>query len=145
MLRRRPLLDAPPYLFLILSTAVRLAAGLALLKFLAWQFGPSTFGLLTQVMGAAALFYMFAGGGITNGIIRNISATSSEAERRLWMSAGTTITVLPSIALAAIAIVLTLVRGRAIFCDSDYAPIFLALSPAPVLVGFCNFALALFH
>jgi O-antigen/teichoic acid export membrane protein len=144
MLRRRPLLDAPPYLFLILSTAVRLAAGLALLKFLAWQFGPSTFGLLTQVMGAAAIFYMFAGGGITNGIIRNISATSSEAERRLWMSAGTTITVLASIALAAIAIVLTLFGGSAIFGDPDYAPIFLAIAAAQILVGFGNLALAYF-
>jgi O-antigen/teichoic acid export membrane protein len=144
MLRRRALLDAPPYLFLVLSTAVRLAAGLVLLKYLAWQFGPSTFGLLTQVMGVAAVFYMFAGGGITNGVIRNISATSSEVERRRWMSAGTTITVVSSIALAAVAVALALFGGSAIFGDPDYAPVFVGIAAAQILVGFGNLVLAYF-
>jgi PST family polysaccharide transporter len=141
---RRALLDAVPYLFLTLSTAVRLAAGLVLLKYLARHFGPSTFGLLTQVMGIAAIFYLFAGGGITNGVIRNISATSSEAERRRWMSAGTTIAILSSIALAAVAVALALFGGRAIFGDPDYAPVFVGIAAAQVLVGFGNLALAYF-
>jgi O-antigen/teichoic acid export membrane protein len=99
------LLRASPYFYLILSTAVRLASGLIIFKFLASQFGPSTFGLLTQVMGIAAIFYMFADGGIANGIIRNISAAPSEFERKRWMSAGTTITVASSVALAAVAVI----------------------------------------
>lgn len=133
-----------PYLFLILSTAVKLAAGLVLFKYLAWQFGPSTFGLLTQVMGITAIFYLFAGGGITNGIIRNISATTSETERRRWMSAGTTITVLSSIALAAVALMLALFGDRAIFGESGYRLVFVGIAAAQVLVGFGNLALAYF-
>src|SRR5262249_25675504 len=62
----------------------------------------------------------------------------------LWMWEGATITVLASIALDAIAIVLTLFGGSAIFGDSDYAPIFLAIAAAQILVGFGNLALAYF-
>jgi O-antigen/teichoic acid export membrane protein len=144
MLRRHVLFEASPYLFLILSTAVRLVAGLVILKYLAWQFGPTTFGLLTQVMGIAAVFYLFAGGGITNGVIRNISATPSEVERRRWMSAGTTITVLSSIALAVVAVALALFGGSAIFGDPAYAPVFIGIAAGQVLVGFGNLALAYF-
>jgi O-antigen/teichoic acid export membrane protein len=106
--RRSHLFASSPYLFLVLSTAVRLAAGLVLLKYLAWQFRPSIFGLLTQVMAVAAVFYLFAGGGITSGIIRNISAAQSQDEQRRWMSAANTITLLSSIVLAAVALVLAL-------------------------------------
>ena len=142
--RRCALLDASPYLFLLLSTAVRLAAGLVLLKYIAWQFGLSTFGLLTQVMGVAAIFYMFSGGGISNGVIRNISAGLSAAERRRWMSAGTTITVLFSIALAVVALALSLFGSTAIFGDPEYAPVFLGIAAAQILVGFGNLVLAYF-
>jgi polysaccharide transporter, PST family len=95
-------------------------------------------------MGVAAIFNLFAGGGITNGVIRNISATSSETERLRWMWAGTTIAILSSIALAAIAVALALFGGRAIFGDPDYAPIFIGIAAAQVLVGFGNLALAYF-
>src|SRR4030095_13966462 len=144
MLRSRTLFDSSPSLFLVLSTAVRLAAGLVLLKYLAWQFGPSTFGLLTQVMGVAAVFYLFAGGGITNGVIRNVSAASSEDERRRWMSAANTINILSSIGLAAVAIMLALFGSSAIFGEGDYAPVFVGIAAAQILVGFGNLFLAYF-
>jgi O-antigen/teichoic acid export membrane protein len=140
----RSLLHASPYFYLILSTAVRLASGLIIFKFLASQFGPSTFGLLTQVMGIAAIFYMFAGGGIANGIIRNISAAPSEFERKRWMSAGTTITVASSVALAAIAIVLALFDGGIIFGEPSLAPVFVGIAAAQVPVGFGHLILAYF-
>ena len=144
MPRSRPLFDASPYLFLALSTAVKLATGLALLKYLAWQFGPSTFGLLTQVMGVAAVFYLFAGGGITNGVIRNVSAAPSDDDRRRWMSAANTITVLSSIGLAAVAIMLALFGSSAIFGEPGYALVFVGIAAAQILVGFGNLVLAYF-
>jgi len=144
MPRNRPLLNASPYIFLIISTVIRLGAALASLKFLALQFGPSTFGLLTQVMGIAAVFYLFAGGGITNGIIRNVAAASSEQERRHWISAGYTITVLSSIALATVAIVLALFGSRAIFGDTGYAPVFIGIAAFQILVGFGHLVLGYF-
>jgi enterobacterial common antigen flippase len=143
-LRRRALFARAPYLFLVLSTAVRLATGLFLFKYLAWQFGPATFGLLTQVIGIAAIFYLFAGGGITNGVIRNISATSSETERGRWLSAGTTITILSSITLAAVAFALALFGERALFGEPGYKLVFVGIAATQVLVGFGNLALAYF-
>jgi PST family polysaccharide transporter len=140
----RSLLQASPYFYLILSTAVRLASGLIIFKFLASQFGPSTFGLLTQVMGIVAIFYMFAGGGIANGIIRNVSAAPSEFERKRWMSAGTTITVASSVALAAAAVVLALFDGGIIFGEPSFAPLFVGIAAAQVPVGFGHLILAYF-
>jgi O-antigen/teichoic acid export membrane protein len=118
--------------------------GLVVLKYLAWQFGPAIFGLLTQVIGIASIFYLFAGGGITNGVIRNISATPSDAERRRWMSAGTTITILSSIALAAVAVALALFGERALFGEPGFKLVFVGIAAAQVLVGFGNLALAYF-
>ena len=129
---------------MIVSTAVKLAAGFVLLKYLAWEFGPTTFGLLSQVMGTAAIFYLCAGGGITNGIIRNLAAVSSENERHRWMSAATTITVLSSIILAAVALALALFGSNSIFGNARYAPIFVGIAGAQALVGFGNLALAYF-
>jgi hypothetical protein len=134
--RRRPLFARSPYLFLLLSTAIRLAAGLIALKYLAWQFGPSTFGLLTQVMGIAAIFYLFAGGGVTNGVIRNVSASPSEDERRRWMSAATTITVHASVILAVVAIALALFGSSVIFGEPGYALVFVGIAASQILVGF---------
>jgi len=138
------LLHASPYFYLILSTTVRLATGLIIFKFLASQFGPSTFGLLTQVMGIAAIFYMFAGGGISNGIIRNLSAASSESERKRWMSAATAITAGSSVALAAIASVLSLFGGNIVFGDPSFAPVFIGIAVAQIPVGFGHLILAYF-
>jgi PST family polysaccharide transporter len=141
---RRDLFEASPHFLLILSTAVKLAAGFVLLKYLAWQFGPTTFGLLSQVMGTAAIFYLCAGGGITNGVIRNLAAASSEDERHRWMSAATTITALSSIILAAVALGLALFGSNAIFGNPPYEWVFFGIAGAQVVVGFGNLALAYF-
>ena len=95
-------------------------------------------------MGVAAIFYMFAGGGITNGLIRNISAASSEEERKLWMSAATTISTLSSFALAAIAFALALLDGNLIFGDPTYGFVYVAIAFAQLVVGLGNLLLAYF-
>src|SRR5262245_51344540 len=108
---RRALFDPAPLFLLGASTAVRLATGFVDLKYLALQFGPGPFGVLTQVMGVAAIFYTFAGGGTTTGLIRNISLAGSKQEHNRWMSTGATINVLSSAALAGLAIALALFGG----------------------------------
>ena len=75
-----------------------------LLKYLAFRFGPEIFGQLTQLMAVAAIVYMFAGGGITNGLIRNLSANSSPHQRKRWMSAGAAINLLASLTLSSIVV-----------------------------------------
>jgi O-antigen/teichoic acid export membrane protein len=142
--RRSVLLDFAPLLFLAVSTTVRLVAGFVLLKYLALQFGPGTFGLLTQVMGVAAIFYMFAGGGITNGLIRNIAAAVSVQEHQRWMAAGFTINALSSLALAAIATMLGLFDGGATLGIPSYTWLYLVIALVQAVVGLGNVVLAYF-
>ena len=142
--RRNTLFEFAPLLFLGVSTAVRLVAGFILLKYLAVQFGPGSFGLLTQVMGVAAIFYMFAGGGITNGLIRNISAVFSLEEQQRWISAGITINALSSLALSAIAIALALLDGGVILGDPSHGWLYLVIAITQVVVGAGNVVLAYF-
>jgi O-antigen/teichoic acid export membrane protein len=113
-----------------------------LLKFLASQFGPSAFGELTQIMGVAAIFYMFAGGGISSGLIRNLSATGSDSERQSWLSAAVTINILASALLAIVAIVLALLGGGAVFGDPTYRFCYFAIALGQIFVGMGNLVCA---
>jgi PST family polysaccharide transporter len=115
-----------------------------LLKYLALQFSPSAFGLLTQVMGVAATFYMFAGGGVTIGLIRNLSASESEEERRGWMRAGSAINALASLGLAIVALALALLAGAATFGHPSYGLVYLGIAVAQAVVGLGNLVLAYF-
>jgi PST family polysaccharide transporter len=115
-----------------------LIAGFVLLKFLASQFGPSAFGELTQIMGVAAIFYMFAGGGLSNGLIRNLSASASNDERQSWLSAAVAINIFASILLVIIAVALALFGGNLIFGDPTYRSCYFAIAAAQILVGIGN-------
>src|SRR5262245_10423615 len=95
-------------------------------------------------MGVAAIFYMFAGGGITTGLIRNISAANSVEEHQRWLSAGITINGVTSIALAVIAIALWLSDGGAILGDPSYGWLYLVIAITQVVVGAGNVVLAYF-
>jgi O-antigen/teichoic acid export membrane protein len=139
---RCALFDPGPLLFLGVSTAVRLIAGFVLLKYLALQFGPGSFGLLTQVMGVAAIFYTFAGGGTTTGLIRNISLARSKQEHHRWMSTGATINVLSSVALAGLAIALAFFGGGALFGEPSYNWAYIIIAMTQAVVGIGNVALA---
>ncbi len=136
------MLAAAPLIYLAGSTAVRLMAGLVALKYLAFAFGPASFGLLMQVMGVAAIFYMFAGGAVGWGLIRNIAAARSPHERERWMSAACTINLASSIAFAAIAVMLWLFDNGAIFREPGYGWVYLGIAVAVPIVGFGNLILA---
>jgi O-antigen/teichoic acid export membrane protein len=141
---RRVLFGAISILFLLASTAVRLLAGFVLLKYLAFRFGPGTFGVLTQVMGVTALFYMFAGGGISNGLIHKISAAPSDAQQRRWMSAGATVNALASVMLAVVAGALAWFGAERIFGDAGYRWVFIVIVGGQFVMGFGALVLAYF-
>jgi PST family polysaccharide transporter len=129
-------------IYLAGSTAVRLMTGLVALKYLAFAFGPASFGLLTQIMGVAAIFYMFAGGAIGWGLIRNIAAARFPHDRERWMSAACSINFASSIAFAAIALMLWLFDNGAIFRAPGYGWVYLGIAVAVPIVGFGNLILA---
>jgi O-antigen/teichoic acid export membrane protein len=136
------LMAAAPLIYLAVSTGFRLIAGLAQLKYVAWQFGPAKFGLFTQVMGVVAIFYMFAGGAVTWGLIRNIAAARSEAERERWMSAASAINASSSVVLALVAIGLAIFEDGRVIGDPGYSWIYLGIAVTQPSVGLGNLILA---
>ena len=86
----------------IAATLVKIISSVVIIKFLAWQLGPNGFGLISQLMALAAIASMLAGGGITNGVIKTLSASSSDTdEGRAWIGNALFITCLFSVMIAA--------------------------------------------
>jgi O-antigen/teichoic acid export membrane protein len=127
---------------LVIMVVVRLGSMLAMLKFIAARFGPEGFGAISQIMGVAAIFYTFAGGGLTNGLIKHVSEDSSNASRSEWLSAAGLIAVASSAGLAAIAIALYFFGAEPIFSDQRLAPVFLIIGAIQLLVGIGNISIA---
>ena len=98
--------------------------------------------ILTLFMGVAAIFYTFAGGGLTNGLIKHVSEDSSNASRSEWLSAAGLIAVASSAGLAAIAIALYFFGAEPIFSDQRLAPVFLIIGAIQLLVGIGNISIA---
>jgi O-antigen/teichoic acid export membrane protein len=135
---------AAPLIYLAVSTGIRLVAGLVQIKYVAWQFGPAKFGSFTQVMGVAAIFYMLAGGAVSWGLIRNISAATSETERERWMTAATAINAFSSVVLALVAIGLGMFESRIVIRDPGFGWIYLGIAITQPSVGLGNLILAFY-
>jgi O-antigen/teichoic acid export membrane protein len=131
-----------PIAILIAMVIVRIASMLILVKYLSLTFGPERFGALSQIMGIAAVFYMFAGGGFSNGLIKSVAEDASTAARAAWMGAAVFICVATSIVLLAIAVVLYFVGASTLLLDAGLAPVFLVIGVGQLIVGAGNVALA---
>jgi polysaccharide transporter, PST family len=129
-------------MYLAGSTCVRLLLGLFQYKYLASQFGPASFGLLTQVVGIAAIFYMFAGGAVSWGMIRNIAAARSQEERQRFASAAGTINLAASIVIAAVAVTLWFFDNGTVFRAPGYEWVYPGIAVAQAMVGLGNLILA---
>jgi antigen flippase len=127
---------------LVAMVLVRTAALLALMKFLAIQFGTEGFGQLSQILAIGALFSVLAGGGLTNGIVRNLAIDETPHVRAAWIKAALPIAAGSAVVLGAIALVLYLTAGSALFPgqDLEFALVVIAISQA--IVGFGNIAMA---
>jgi PST family polysaccharide transporter len=71
-----------PSIWAGLITSTKAISHLLILKFVAIKFGASTLGIVGQTMGLASILQNFAGGGISNGVIRNFSLHYDNVERR---------------------------------------------------------------
>jgi O-antigen/teichoic acid export membrane protein len=101
------------------------------LKLLSHEFGVEGFGVISQAMGVGALFSVFAGGGNTNGIVREIAASTGMAERAKWLRAAFVVTAWSILALGVVSVVLYVSLSDQIFPSADFAWVFL-------LVGLCQ-------
>jgi O-antigen/teichoic acid export membrane protein len=127
---------------LIAVSVCRLICGLAVVKVLSVILGPSQFGTLSQVIGVCALFYSFAGGGVTNGVILFAGGEPVNEVRRIWLTAALTFATVAGLALAAVASILFALGAEAILGDARLAPVFLAIAGVQAVIGIGNVLLA---
>ena len=127
---------------LVTMVLVRIAALLALMKFLAVQFGADGFGQLSQILAIGALFSVLAGGGLTNGIVRNLAASGGPSDHVAWIKASLPIAAASALALALVALVLHATAAEALFPGRDLGFVLVIIALSQVVVGFGNIALA---
>jgi O-antigen/teichoic acid export membrane protein len=127
---------------LVAMVAVRTLALLALMKFLAVQFGTEGFGQLSQILALGALFSVLAGGGLTNGIVRNLAASDEPTDRARWIKASLPIAAVFALILALVALGLYATAAPALFPGQDLSFVLLVIAMSQAVVGFGNIALA---
>ena len=127
---------------LVAMVLVRMAALLALMKFLAVRFGTEGFGQLSQILAVGALFSVLAGGGLTNGIVRNLAASDSPLQRLLWIKAALPIAGASAVILAIVAWLLHETAASALFPGQDLGFVLVVIALSQAVVGFGNIAQA---
>lgn len=120
---------------LVTMVVVRAFTMLAAFKFLSNHFGAYGFGILSQIMAVGALFSTFSGGGLTNGLIKEIAGASTQIEKSNWFQAGLTISIASALLLALVSIGLFLWGSDAVLGDSKLAWIFLLIGVAQGFTG----------
>jgi O-antigen/teichoic acid export membrane protein len=130
------------FTLLIAMVVARILAMLVAFKYLSIHFGPTGFGKLSQVMAIAALFSTFAGGGLSNGLVREIAASRSLESRAAWLKAAFSIAALSVVVLAGIAIVLFFFGAQVFLDDVGLAWVFILIGVAQIGTAIGNTALA---
>ena len=144
-MRRRPasfMIKFASVGMLVSMVVVRTLALLVLMKFLAVRFGTEGFGQLSQILALGALFSVLAGGGLTNGIVRNLAASEAHEERAKWIKAALPIAAVTAFALGLFALLLYVTAASALFPGQDLGFVLLVVALSQAIVGFGNIALA---
>jgi O-antigen/teichoic acid export membrane protein len=127
---------------LISVSACRLLCGLAVIKALSMMLGPAQFGTLSQIIGVATVFYSFAGGGVTNGLILFAGSEQDDVRQRRWLAAALTFASVASILLAGVALLLFAFGANAILGNEKLANVFLGIGVVQAVIGLGNVMLA---
>lgn len=125
---------------LVSMVLIRTAALLVLMKVLAVLFGSDGFGQLSQVLAIGALFSVLSGGGLTNGIVRNVAAAGDQGERLAWIKAAVPIAAAAAGVLGAIACLLYFTAASALFPGQEIGFVLLVMAISQAVVGFGNIA-----
>jgi O-antigen/teichoic acid export membrane protein len=127
---------------LIIMVVARILAMLVAFKYLSVQFGPTGFGKLSQVMAIAALFSTFAGGGLFNGLVREVAASKDAQTRAAWLKAALAISVASIFILGVLATVLYGFGASIFLHDTTLAWVFILIGFAQIGTAIGNTALA---
>lgn len=124
------------------SVLVKTFAGLIVIKLLAWKLGPDGFGLLGQLMTIVAITGMFAGGGITNGLIKALAKSPiNTTDGEAWGATAFTLTTIVSILVASLLICFSTSLSSRIM-QGGYAFLFFGLAVTQAIVGYGALVLA---
>jgi len=129
---------------LILVAVFRILVLLIAFKFLTQAYGRAGFGTFSQILAVAGLFSVFAGGGLMNGLIREISGSKTEQDRTEWMSAALRISFVSAGILAVVSILLYALFADMILDNPALSWIFLIMGVVQIGTGVGNIALAYF-
>ena len=126
------------------STLTKIVSGLVIIKLIAWKFTPEQFGVLGQLMTAIAIVSMFAGGGITNGVIKLLASSDSIKSKEETISAALAICLTFCGIVAILLCIGAKDLSKFIFGSAAYKGVFLFLAASQIFIGLGNLILAIF-
>jgi O-antigen/teichoic acid export membrane protein len=120
------------------SILVKVVAGLIVIKLLAWKLGPEGFGLLAQLMTLVAITGMFAGGGITNGLIKALAKSPlTSRDGQAWFASAFTLTTLISSVVALLLMIFSSSLSSRLM-QGEFTLLFLTLGLVQAVMGYGN-------
>jgi polysaccharide transporter, PST family len=120
----------------------RLVCGFAVVKALSAIYGPADFGTISQVMGIAALFFMLAGGGISNGLILELGREKEQPARLQWLASALEIAFGSAIVLFLTGLLLFALAADTLFGNRAPPALILGIAIAQAFVGIGNVLVA---
>lgn len=140
--RARPLLESGVWAGL--TTLMKAASQLIVVKWIALNFGPAVLGVTGQAMSLIAILQALAGGGIANGIIRRFAIESEDADtQQSFVSASFSYGLIFSTFFVAIGLLLAPQISRWAFDTRDYAWFVLLLGLSSYFSFLTSFAQSL--
>jgi O-antigen/teichoic acid export membrane protein len=129
-----------------LSTLVKLAAGLVIIKLIARKLGADGLGHLGQMMSLMGIISLLAGGGIFTGIVKYVSEFR-ENERKLkeYLHAGSTILMATSILFGLFLLITASHLSRYILDSPAYKDVIYGLIVVQIFIGINNFAISVIN
>ncbi|RDS81941.1 O-antigen translocase [Dyella psychrodurans] len=129
-----------------IATAARLAAGLVVIKLVAWFAGPEGVGKLGQFMSLMSLLAVLAGGGISAGIVKYVAEYRHDAQRlsRL-LSAALWYALCASCLMGCAALLFSRQIALWLLGDSHYESLIRILAVAQLGIALVNYILAVIN
>lgn len=129
-----------------IGTAARLAAGLVVIKLVAWFAGPEGVGRLGQFMSLMSLLAVLAGGGISAGIVKYVAEYRSDPQRlsRL-LAAALSYALCASCLMGVAALVFSRQLAVWILGDASYESLIRVLALAQLGIAAVNYVLAVIN
>jgi PST family polysaccharide transporter len=129
-----------------IATAARLLAGLVVIKLVAWFAGPEGVGKLGQFMSLMSLLAVFAGGGISAGIVKYVAEYHSDPQRlsRL-LAAALWYALCASCLMGAAALLFSRQLAVWLLGDVSYAGLIRVLAVAQLGIALVNYILSVIN